>query len=125
MELNLISDFSINNYDAFHITRGTRRGGGVAIYTNKKLSAEAEQTYKTYTNKLTSILRIKEKGYSSLLEKQKANVKETWKILNEVINKGKNKPTYPEYFIKKTREFQRKMILLMDLITSLQMLAPT
>jgi len=24
--------------DAFHITRGTRRGGGVAIYTNKKLS---------------------------------------------------------------------------------------
>ena len=39
IEPNLISDFnSINNYDAFHITRGTRRGGGVAIYTNKKLS---------------------------------------------------------------------------------------
>ena len=38
IEPNLISDFNINNYDAFHITRGTRRGGGVAIYTNKKLS---------------------------------------------------------------------------------------
>ena len=56
-------------------------------------SAEAEQKYKTYTNKLTSILRSTEKNYySSLLEKQKANVKETWKILNEVINKHKNKP---------------------------------
>ena len=43
-------------------------------------SAEAEQTYKTYRNKLTSILRITERNYySSLLEKQKANVKETWK----------------------------------------------
>jgi len=38
IEPNLTSDFNINNYDAFHITRGTRRGGGVAIYTNKKLS---------------------------------------------------------------------------------------
>ena len=37
IEPNLINDFSINNYGAFHITRGTRRGGGVATYTNKKL----------------------------------------------------------------------------------------
>ena len=41
-------------------------------------SAEAETKYKTYKNKLTSILRITEKNYySSMLEKQKANVKET------------------------------------------------
>ena len=38
IEPNLISGICINNYDAFHITRGTRRGGGVAIYTNKNLS---------------------------------------------------------------------------------------
>ena len=38
IEPNLISDFSINNYDAFHITRGTWRWGGFAINTNKKLS---------------------------------------------------------------------------------------
>jgi len=37
IEPNLINDFHIQNYDAFHITRGTRRGGGVAIYTNQKL----------------------------------------------------------------------------------------
>ena len=49
-------------------------------------SAEAEQKYKTYKNKLTSILGITEKNYySSMLEKQKGNAKETWKIQNEVI----------------------------------------
>ena len=70
---NLLSDFSINNYDAFHITRGTRRGGGVAIYTNKTLSgtlAESksvvvenilkcvtiELTIKTHTNVVISCI---------------------------------------------------------------------
>ena len=43
-----------------------------------------------------------------MLEKQKANVKETWKILNEVINKHKNKPTYPEYFIKNNKRISKK-----------------
>ena len=43
-----------------------------------------------------------------MLEKQKANVKETWKILKEVINKRKNKPTYPEYFIKNNKRISKK-----------------
>ena len=43
-----------------------------------------------------------------------------------VINKRKNNPTYTEYFLKTTtRESQRKMILLKDLITFLQTLATT
>ena len=43
-----------------------------------------------------------------MLKKQKANVKETWKILNEVINKRENKPTYPEYFIKSNKRISQK-----------------
>ena len=39
IEPSLISDFCIQNYDAFHITRGTRRGGGVAIYTHTNYQA--------------------------------------------------------------------------------------
>ena len=37
MELNL-DDFSIDNYDAYDITRGNRRCGGVVIYTANELS---------------------------------------------------------------------------------------
>jgi len=37
IEPTLIYEFCINNYDAFHITRRTRRWGDVVIYTNKNL----------------------------------------------------------------------------------------
>ena len=43
-----------------------------------------------------------------MLEKQKANVKDTWEILNEVINKRKNKPTYPEYFLENHKNISKK-----------------
>ena len=39
---DLIDDFNINSYDAYHVTRGIRRGGGVAIYTNKELCKMVE-----------------------------------------------------------------------------------
>ena len=41
---DLIDDFNINSYDAYHVTRGIRRGGGVAIYTNKELSCKMVET---------------------------------------------------------------------------------
>ena len=89
-------------------------------------SAEAEPKYNIYKNKLTSILRITEKNYySSMLEKQKANVKETWKIINEVIKKCKNKPTSRILYEKQQGNFKERRYCFMDLITSLQMLAPT
>ena len=42
MELNL-DDFNIDN-DAYHITRGNRRGGGVVIYTANELSCKMVET---------------------------------------------------------------------------------
>ena len=72
-------------------------------------SAESEHKYKTFKNKLTSILRLTEKTYfSTLLEQQRTNVKGTWKILNKVINKKYNKPTYPEYFLKNNKRISKK-----------------
>ena len=43
-ELDLISDYNINNYNGYHITRGDRRGGGVAIYKSKELSCKLLET---------------------------------------------------------------------------------
>ena len=34
-----------------------------------------------------------------MLEKQKYNVKGTWKVLNTIINKQFNAPEYPTYFV--------------------------
>lgn len=66
----------------------------------KSRSDETEQCYKKHKNKLTSILRNAEKTYNKgLLDDQKQNMKETWKILNTVINKCQSKSTYPDYFV--------------------------
>ena len=48
----------------------------------------SEKKYKQYKNKLTAILRRCEKQYfTELLEINTGNMKETWKILNGLINK--------------------------------------
>ena len=54
-------------------------------------SNENELKYKTYRNKLNHILRIAEKQHiTSLLEKEKHNIKRTWGIIKEIINKKKS-----------------------------------
>ena len=56
----------------------------------KNRTIEREAKYKKYKNKPTAILRYSEKQhYSDMLELNKMNMKETWKILNTLINKKK------------------------------------
>ena len=43
-----------------------------------------------------------------MLEKQKTNVKETWKILNNANNKRYNNPTCPGYYIKNNKRISSK-----------------
>ena len=54
----------------------------------------SEEKYKKYKNKLTAILRRCEKQYfTELLEINKGNMKETWTILNGLINKKTKRQT--------------------------------
>ena len=59
-------------------------------YFLKSRSKQSEDKYKTYTNKLTTILKKCEKNYNTkLLELNKGNLKEKWRLLNSIINKKK------------------------------------
>ena len=59
----------------------------------------AEQKYKLYKNKLTTILRFAEKSYySSLLVANKGDAKGTWNVLNAVINKKMCPNELPKHF---------------------------
>ena len=63
----------------------------------------SEIRYKTYKNKLTSILRYCEKQYySDLLKINKNNMKETWKIINDLVNNNNifHKVILPTEFMK-------------------------
>ena len=58
-----------------------------------------EQQYKTYKNKLSSILRYCENNYfSDLLYIYSKNTKETWKILNSITNSKNKKHNINEIF---------------------------
>ena len=54
--------------------------------------------YKKYKNKLTYLLRIaKKRYYETQIDKNKDNIKLTWKILNSLINRTKKKSlSYPQ-----------------------------
>ena len=55
--------------------------------------------YKAYKNKLNHLIHIAKRAYyDSKLEDAKNDLRTTWKLLNEVINKRKNNPTLPSSF---------------------------
>ena len=56
----------------------------------KNPTFQNECKYKKYKNKLTNILRTcEETYYSNKLDKVKADNKETWRVLNEILNRKK------------------------------------
>ena len=62
-------------------------------------SLSNERKYKTYKNKLNHLIRItKRKYYDTKFESAKNDLRTTWKLLNEVINKRKSKSPLPSSF---------------------------
>ena len=58
-----------------------------------------ETQYKTYKNKLNHLIRIAKKMYyDDKFQLAKNNLKETWKLINEVTNKKKQKQSLPSTF---------------------------
>lgn len=58
-----------------------------------------ESQYKVYKNKLNHLIRIaKRTYYDKKFERAKHNLKETWKLINEVINIKSKKPSLPSLF---------------------------
>ena len=54
----------------------------------RKPSHERESSYKSFRNKLTCLVRIARKHYhDNKLDKARSNLKQTWKIVNEVISR--------------------------------------
>ena len=68
-------------------------------------SLHNETRYKKYKNKLNHLLKISKRNhYDDKLENAKGNLKQTWKILNEIINKRKTRSKMPSTFIHNNQE---------------------
>ena len=60
---------------------------------------QQEARYKLYKNKLNYLIRIAKRNYyDSKFIMATNNLKETWKLINEVINKRKSKLSLPQSF---------------------------
>ena len=66
----------------------------------KNPTLQNKSNYTTYKNKLNHLIKASKKQYfSSKFEKNKGNIKGTWKVINSVLNKGNHKPN-PSYFVQ-------------------------
>ena len=67
------------------------------LITSPKKSGELQ--YKTYKNKLNHLIRIAKRSYyDRKFDSAKNDLKLTWKLLKEVINKRKSKSPLPSPF---------------------------
>ena len=64
---------------------------------------EHEYNYKRYRNKLNKLLLDAERNhYNDILNNNKNNMKKSWKILKEIINKKKNSKSCSRFEINGT-----------------------
>ncbi len=58
----------------------------------KHRTKDAKIKYKSYKNKLVNIIRTRKKEYyHTLLEQNRSNTQDTWRVLNSIIKKGSKK----------------------------------
>ena len=69
--------------------------------------------YKTFRNKLACLVRVARRNcYNNRLDKARSNLKQTWKILNEVIKRRVAKAPYPGSFTKNGMEIRNPKVTL-------------
>ena len=96
----------VYNYKKPWITNGLknacRKKNGLYRSFLRERTHTSEYWYKTYKNKLTSILRLAEKAYySKMLLEKRGNIKETWAILNTVLGKQRKSVNYPTHLMQR------------------------
>ena len=90
-------DYKING-----LKNACRKKNGLYRSFLRERTHTSEYRYKTYKNKLTSILRLAEKAYYSKTNLEKrGNIKETWAILNTVLGKQRKSVNYPTYLTQR------------------------
>ena len=91
-----------------------------AIRKNNKLykkylmmpSAFNEITYKSYRNKLNHILKKSDRQYySDLLTANKSNIKKTWQIMKNIVNKNKIKKIHSKFKLPDGSDTENKSLI--------------
>ena len=80
--------------------------------SRKSGNPEDEKLYKTFRNRLNSnLVRTEREHYQKLLEDNKHNLKKSWRILKEVINKKQTSSSCSEFYINNQLSNDKKKIV--------------
>ena len=76
------------------IKKSIKRKNKMYIKSIKSKSSDDIAAYKTYRNCLNKIIRYAERQYyADLMNKNKSDIKSSWKTINKIINRKKHKVT--------------------------------
>jgi hypothetical protein len=74
---------------------------------NRNDYLQREEAYKQYRNIYNKLIRVSKKLFwLEQFEKYKSDVKQTWKNINVLLNRTKNKDTFPNYFIHENSKIE-------------------
>ena len=81
-------------------------------YMSRKFPTELNKTkYKLFRNKINSLVKKTEKEYyEQKLRENQSNIKKSWSIIKEIINKKKNKQISREFLINRKKTTDNKTI---------------
>ena len=78
----------------------------------KQPSTSNIEKYKTYLNCFNRIKRAaKEKYYHDIIEQNKQDIANTWKILKTIIGKQNDKSNLPQHFIIDNKQISDKVVI--------------
>ena len=76
-----------------------------SISTNNQEYITSHERFKAYNTILKRAIReAKRLYYHGRFQKFKSDIKNKWTTINEILNKHKNKTSFPNYFLKEGRE---------------------
>ena len=88
-------------------------------------SLSNERIYKSHKNKLNHLIRLaKRKYYDTKFESAKNDLRTTWKLLNEVINKRRSRAPFPSSFESEGKTITDPRKLLINSVNTLLTLVP-
>ena len=75
VELDLINDYNINNYNGYQFTRGHQRGGGVVVYTSKDMSCKLLETKSMRVEHIFECVSVE------------SSIKSYWNVIINCVNR--------------------------------------
>ena len=105
------------------IIRSIKRKNKLYKAKLKNPTLKNTQNFRHYRNKLNHLIRFTKKNYyKSKLDKAQGDMRATWRIINEILNKKKSQPVHISKIVHNGKQFDKKIDIANQLNKFLQIM---